>query len=98
MEKKSRFKVIVRPGKTVMKLALLGILVLSTVALIALHSHIAAKEERNQDLKAQALALEKENQKLEQYSEDQDTDEGIRQVAKEEQGMVDPDTVIYDFG
>lgn len=98
MEKKPRFKVIVRPGKTVIKLALLGVLVLSTAALIALHSHITAKEESNQALKSQALALEEENRKLKQYSQDKGTDEGIRQVAEEEQGMVDPDTVIYDFG
>lgn len=97
MERKIRFEVMRRSGKAGMKLALLGIIVVSTVALIALYGRISVKEANNEALKRQAAQLERENQKLEQYNENKNTDEGVRDVAREEQGMADPDTVIYDF-
>jgi cell division protein FtsB len=98
MEKRFHFKVVVHPGRTVTKLVLLGVIALSTVSLISLYRHIHHKESANQALREQAIQLELENQKLTQYSENKHTDEGIRQVAQNEQGLVDPDTVIYDFG
>jgi cell division protein FtsB len=98
MEKLSRLKVIIQPGQVITKLVLLGVLILFTVSLIALHRHIASKESANQALMEQASQLEQRNQLLEQYIEKKHTPEGVRQVAQEEQGLVDPDTVIYDFG
>ncbi len=95
---KPKFKLVCRPGKTIIKVALLGVLVLSTAALIAIHAGLSANQQHAQALEQQAMALEQENKKLEQYNEKKDTDEGIRQVAQEQQGMVAPDTVIYDFG
>ena len=95
---KPKFKLVCRPGRTVIKAALLGVLVLSTAALVAIHASVSANEQRSQALKQQALALAQENQKLEQYLESKGTHQGIAQVAQNEQGMVAPDTVIYDFG
>jgi cell division protein FtsB len=94
---KTKFKFVSRPGKPLMKAALLGVLVLSTAALIAIHSATASKEAGNSALEQQVMDLEDENRKLEQYNESKDTEEGIQQVAQGELGMVDPDTVIYDF-
>jgi cell division protein FtsB len=98
MEKTHRFKVIMQSGPIAIKLVLLGLLILFTFSLIALHRHIDSKESANRVLMEQASQLEQKNRKLEEYVEKKYTDEGIRQVAQEEQGLVDPDTVIYDFG
>lgn len=95
---KPKFKVVRRPGKPIIKVALLGVLVLSTAALIAINATISSKEEQSVALEQQATALEQQNSKLEQYNANKDTGEGIKQVAQEELGLVDPDTVIYDFG
>lgn len=98
MNQKPQWKIVYRPGKTVVKIALLGLLVLSTVTLIAIRSAIVKNEAEAAALEQQAAALEQENQKLQQYNDQKNTDEGYEQVAQNELGMVDPDTVIYDFG
>ena len=98
MKQPSRLKVIIHPGHIITKLVLLAVLILFTVSLIALYRHIASKETTNRLLMEQVSQLEERNRKLEKYVEQKHTDEGVRQVAQEEQGFVDPDTVIYDFG
>lgn len=97
MKKRHNFKLVYRPGKTVNKIALLGVIVVSTVTLIALHCAISASQEKAQALRQDALALQQENDRLEQLNGLQDTDEGYIQAAQSQQGMVDPDTVIYHF-
>lgn len=98
MNEQTKTKFVRRPGKPIIKIALLGVLVLSITALIAIHYGISKKDAQNQQLEQQVTELEQENQKLEEYNEAADSPEGNKQVAQEEQGMVDPDTVIYDFG
>lgn len=95
---KTKYKVVFRPSKAIIKVALLGVLVLSSTALIAIHSTVSANETRARELEQQEQRLEQENDKLREYNEKQGSEEGVQQVAQEEQGMVDPDTVIYDFG
>lgn len=98
MNEQTKTKFVRRPGKPIIKIALLGVLVLSITALIAIHYGISKKDAQNQQLEQQVTELEQENQKLEEYNEAAGSPEGNKQVAQEEQGMVDPDTVIYDFG
>ncbi|MBQ7857342.1 MAG: hypothetical protein IJ351_01745 [Oscillospiraceae bacterium] len=96
MKKRPDFKLVYRPGKTLTKVALLGVIVVSTVTLIALHCAIGASQDKAQALKQDALGLQQENTRLEQMNQLQDTDEGFIQAAQQ-QGMVDPDTTIYHF-
>lgn len=95
---KPKIKVVRRPGKTVIKVALLGVIVLSTAALIAIHSSLSEKEKQIQAQESQITELVQDNNRLEQYNENKGTDEGIKQVAQQVLGMVDSDTVIYDCG
>ena len=97
MKKRPNFKLVYRPGKTMTKIALLGVIVLSTATLVALHCAISASQAQTQALMDQAVALEQENGKLDQINQLQGTDEGFIQAAQTQQGMVDPDTVIYNF-
>lgn len=79
------------------KLAVLLVIVVSTAALLVTYVYISNLKETNRNLQQQALELEEENQNLKDYIANKDTDEGIKDVATGELGMIDPDTVIYDF-
>ena len=90
----SKFKLVYKPGKTMTKVALLGVIVLSTVTLIALHAAIDRSEARAEAMRSEAAGLEQENSKLESQI---DGGADIEQIAGEELGLVDPDKVIFDI-
>jgi cell division protein FtsB len=79
------------------KLAVLLVIVFSTAALLITYVYISKLRDTNRDLQQQAMELEEDNQNLQDYIDHKDTDEGVKDVATGELGMVDPDTVIYDF-
>lgn len=89
-----RVKLVVRKSRPVTKVVALCAVVLSTAALLTLQSAILSSNDRTADLVDQAQALEQQNQDLEQRIDSLDTEEGIRNIAEEELGLVDPDTVI----
>jgi cell division protein FtsL len=84
-------------SQIVMKLAILLVILFSTVALITTHVHIANLTKAYKSLQQQAMELEQANKELQNYIDNKNTDEGVKDVATGELGMVDPDTVIYDF-
>lgn len=86
-----------QPTKIWLKLTVLLVIVFSTAALLATYVHISHLREENQKLEQQAQDLEDDNQDTQNYIDHQGTDEGVNEVATGELGMVDPDTVIYDF-
>lgn len=79
------------------KLTLLLVIVFSTAALLTTYVVISNLREANENLQQQAMELEDGNQDLQGYIDHKDTDEGVKDVAKDELGMVDPDTIIYEF-
>lgn len=83
--------------KVWIKLAVLLVIIVSTAALLVTYVYISNLKEANRDLQQQAQALEEENRHLKDYIDHKDTDEGTKDVATGELGMIDPDTVIYDF-
>jgi cell division protein FtsL len=96
MNKQSNAQPRKRP-MVVIKVALLLALLAFTVALITTQVHIANLTKAYQSLHQRAMELEQANKELQSYIDNKDTDEGIKDVATGELGMVDPDTVIYDF-
>ena len=86
-----------QPVNVWIKLAVLLVIIFSTAALLITYVYIANLRETNRHLQQQAVELEEENKDLQGYLDHKDTDEGIKDVATGELGMVDPDTVIYDF-
>lgn len=91
----SKIKLVYRPGKTLIKVALLGVIVLSTAALVTIHSAIKQSESKEEAMRAQAAALEQQNQELEQDINALGSKDSILDIAEEELGLVDPDTVVY---
>ncbi len=93
--RKQKYKIVFRPGSPLTKLALLGVIVLSTVALIAIHCAIGRSREQAEDLRAQAAAAEREQNQLNNKIDALGSTDSVIDIAGEELGLVDPDTVIF---
>ena len=89
-------KVEVRPASNILKVILIALILFSIVALISLrwvHSGILAEIA---GLKDEASGLEYANEVLEQKTEELGSIQSIQDIAKEELGLVDPDTILID--
>ena len=90
-------KVEVRPASNILKIILIVLILFSIVALISLrwvHSGILTEIDA---LKDEASGLEYANEVLEQKTEELGSVQSIQDIAKEELGLVDPDTTIIDL-
>jgi len=89
-------KVEVRPASNILKIILIALIVFSIVALAALRwVHNGIRDEID-ELKGEASGLEHANAELEQKMEDLGSVQSIQDIAKEELGLVDPDTILID--
>lgn len=91
----SRIRLVYRRSSTLLKCVVLTAIVLSTVCLMALRGAILEIQEQTEDLRIQAAELEQRNKRLEQYIAGIGTVEGIKKIAFDKLGLVDPDTVIF---
>ena len=89
-------KVEFRPASNILKVILILLILTSIVAMIALrwvHSGILTEIA---DLKDEASGLEYANEELERKTEELGSVQSIQEIAQEELGLVDPDTVLID--
>ncbi len=96
MEPKPPVKIEFCRSHPLVKLTVLAALVLSTFATITLGSAILESKLRISMLREQAAQLTQDTQRLESRLEALDTPEGELTAAREELGLVDPDTVVFD--
>ncbi len=89
-------KVEVRPASNILKIILILLILFSIVALIALRWVHTGILNQIDALKEEASGLEYANEVLEQKTEELGSVQSIQDIAKEELGLVDPDTVIID--
>ena len=89
-------KVEVRPASNILKILLIVLIVFSIVALIALRWVHNGILDQIADLKDEASGLEYANEELERKTEELGSVQSIQDIAREELGLVDPDTVIID--
>ena len=90
-------KVEVRPASNILKIILILLILFSIVALVSLrwvHNGILTQIG---ELKEEASGLEHANQVLDQKTEELGSVQSIQDIAKEELGLVDPNTVIIDI-
>ena len=93
---KKQVNVEIRPASNILKIILIILILFSIVALISLrwvHNGILSQIG---ELKDEASELEHANQVLEQKTEDLGSVQSIQDIAKEELGLVDPDTILID--
>lgn len=85
-----------RPSSKLTKLAICLAITFSMVTLLVLHAVTLNIREQAQALKDQAQQLEQENSQLEDKIDSLGSLEGVEDIAKDELGLVDPDTIIIE--
>ena len=92
----SRIRLVYRRSSPLLKCVVVATLVLATVALLVIRSAIVQYQDRTEQLRKEAAALEAQNQQLQEDMGQQNTVAGILKIAKEKLGLVDPNAVIFD--
>ena len=93
----SRVRLVYRHSPLLLKCAVLVTIVLSTAALTILRVGISQYQDQTDLFRAQAAQLQQENSCLEESIQQLGTVEGVKRIAKEELGLVDPGTVFYNI-
>ena len=89
-------KVVVRPGPRKLKIILILLILASLITLASLGVVLHTIESRTQAALDQAAELEHENAELADKTEKVDSSSVIKDIAQEELGLVDPDTIIIN--
>lgn len=92
----SRVQIEFRRSRPLTKIVVCAAIVLSMAALITLRvaqDHIQAQTDQ---MREKAAYLEHENSVLDERNKDLESVQIVEQIAKEELGLVNPDTVIID--
>lgn len=90
----SNVRLVYRPGKALIKIALLAVIVLSTAALITIHTAIDRSEKRLEALRNEAISLEQENDALQEDIDALGSRESIIEIAGKQLGLV-PNIILY---
>ena len=91
-----KVKVEVRPASNILKIILILLILFSIVALVALRWVHNGILDQIGALKDEASGLEHANSELERKTEELGSVQSIQDIAKEELGLVDPDTIIFE--
>ena len=95
-EKLKLIKLRLRPSSRPAKIMLIVAIALAMVALITLRLAIYQLDSRTTDLRDKAAALEQENRDLRENIGILGSVQSVIQIAMDELGLVDPDTVILE--
>lgn len=91
---KRRFKVKFRRSSLTAKIVVLVAVLLSLTTLVMLSVHLANEKDRAEQLRQQAMALEMDNSRLEQYIRELGSLEAVIRIAREKLGLVEPDSIV----
>lgn len=96
MEQKQKQKIRVefRSSSNLLKIVVTVLIVFSMAALLALGWMHSGIREQIQAQKDAAAALEQENRDLQEKIDNVDSVQGVQDIAREELGLVDPNTVV----
>ena len=90
----ANIKLVYRPGRNLIKIALLVLIVLSTAALVTIHAAIDRGQAQQEALRNEAIQLEQENQELTEDIEALGSKDSIIKIAGKQLGLV-PNIIIY---
>ena len=91
----SHIRFVFRRTSPLMKCVVLTLIVVCIVALVALRANIRQSQQRQADLKEQALQLAQENRELTQNIAKLGTVESVKRIAETELGLVDLNTQFF---
>lgn len=87
---------VVRPGPRKLKIVLIALILACAAALVTLGIVQGRIRQQTQAALDQAAALEQENADLTQKKENLGSSSSIKDIAKEELDLVDPNTIIIE--
>ena len=88
-------RIVYKRSSALLKCVVLTALIVSAVALLTLRGAYLQQLQQQEALRQQAAVLEQENSLLIRNISQLGTLQGIRRIAGEELGLVDPGTVIF---
>ena len=94
----SRIKLVRMRTPNLVKVILTVVIVLCMVALIGLRIWVVNLQNRTEDLRNDAAALEQANEELEEKIDEIGSVQSVIDIARDELGLVEPGTVIYETG
>ena len=89
-----KFRVELRSSSNLLKIVVAVLIVFSLAALLALGWMRGSIQKQTEGQKEAAAALEQENRDLQEKIDNLDTVQGVQDIAREELGFVDPNTVV----
>ena len=95
MAKKPRIRFVIHRSSLLTKIAVIAMLVATTAAALALTLGIREAKALYNAYREKAAQLEQDNAELTEDIQKVDSVEGQKEIAGEELGLVDPNTVIY---
>ena len=94
VQEQKKFRVEFRSSSNLLKTVVAVLIVFSMAALLALIWMNSGPGAQTQAQKDAAAALEQENRDLQQKIDNVDTVQGVQDIAREELGFVDPNTIV----
>ena len=91
-----KVKVEVRPTAPILKIILIVLIAFSILAMIALRWVHNGILEETRNLKDEAAAVEQANENLKEKKDNLGSVQSVQEIAQEELGLVDPDTIILE--
>lgn len=92
----NNYRLVYQPTSPLLKAVVTATIALCTVTLIALSLTQAEHQRELELLRAQAAAIEQENTELSDRIAALGTVDSYRQIAAEELGLVDPETIVFE--
>ena len=89
-----KVKLVYRKSRTSTKIVIVTAIVLSLLAMAAVTLAIHITQLKTEQLRLEAAGLERENNRLLEYIEEYGTIEGIIRIAREELGLIEPDSIV----
>ncbi len=90
-----RVKLVYKRSSTLTKTVVICVILLSTIALVALQHQLQNANQQLDDLKDQAAEMEQDNNQLMDYIEQLGTVESVKRIAQEILGLVEPFFTIF---
>ena len=90
----SSVKVVYRKSTALTKIVIVAAVVLSIAAILTLNAVTENTRQQTEQLRQEAILLESEQQRLEQYIRELGTVPGIMRIARERLGLAEPDSII----
>ena len=91
-----KIRVVFRKASLPLKIAVIAVVLVSMATLLTVWYYKEQTEKEYEQLRQEAISLEQQNSRLQASIDKLGTVQGIIQIAKEELGLVDPDTVIIE--